>query len=155
MSAMREDVGDEREDRVVKKRTKGPLAGALKTNVSILDSQEKELAQKLVEGGEHEGMFSEWAEAGTDDKGKHDSMKEMCQIDEQCPGGIDAYMANAMNLMALATKKRSSKPSSVTEAQGSPKVEVVLIPESGEAEIALEMPLAGSLLAPPLLGGGQ
>jgi hypothetical protein len=119
-----------REERGEKKRTKGPLDGALRTNVSILDSKEKELAEKLVEGGE-ESIFSEWAEAGTDDKEKHDSMQEMCQIDAQCPGGIDAYVANAMSLMAFA-QKRSSKSSATTDtAPGA--ANVVLVPEVSDS----------------------
>ncbi len=73
----------------------------LKANVSILSSDELNLASTLVSLGQSH-LFEKWDPPGTNDNAKHDFFLQVEELNGSYGGGLSAYIENARVLLKSA-----------------------------------------------------
>ncbi|XP_077236450.1 UDP-sugar pyrophosphorylase-like isoform X1 [Tasmannia lanceolata] len=71
----------------------------LQKNLSILSSDQIELAKMLLDEGQSH-IFVHWLEPGVDDEEKKGFFDQVARLNSSYPGGLVSYIRNARNLLA-------------------------------------------------------
>ncbi|KAL4301149.1 hypothetical protein HN51_052562 [Arachis hypogaea] len=75
------------------------MASTLGDNFSLLSPKQQELAKMLLDNGQ-EHVFRDWPGPGVDDDKKKAFIDQVTRLDSSYPGGLQAYIKNAKQLLA-------------------------------------------------------
>ncbi|MED6119840.1 universal stress protein [Stylosanthes scabra] len=75
------------------------MASPLGDNFSLLSPKQQELAKMLLDNGQ-EHVFRDWPAPGVDDDKKKALLDQVLRLDSSYPGGLQAYIKNAKQLLA-------------------------------------------------------
>ncbi|QHO26136.1 UDP-sugar pyrophosphorylase [Arachis hypogaea] len=75
------------------------MASTLGDNFSLLSPKQQELVKMLLDNGQ-EHVFRDWPGPGVDDDKKKAFIDQVTRLDSSYPGGLQAYIKNAKQLLA-------------------------------------------------------